>query len=223
MGQTNNIFSKQHNNNHSEKNLPKCKECRKNPVAKKFKSSTIMLCEDCYQKRKQKIYEEDLLFKGTVQIDEITPKLYLGNNEGAKSKEELHKLGITHILVVGYFLHEYYPEEFKYKTIEVEDNDKEQIINYLLPAIEFIDRAEKCYVHCRAGVSRSSTIVIGYIMLINKMSYESAREFVGQKRNVIEPNENFVKQLKQFGDILNVCNYKYRLIKEFLRTFVVEE
>ncbi len=182
-----------------------------------------MLCEDCYQKRKQKIYEEDLLFKGTVQIDEITPKLYLGNNEGAKSKEELHKLGITHILVVGYFLHEYYPEEFKYKTIEVEDNDKEQIINYLLPAIEFIDRAEKCYVHCRAGVSRSSTIVIGYIMLVNKMSYESAREFVGQKRNVIEPNENFVKQLKQFGDILNVCNYKYRLIKEFLRTFVVEE
>ena len=192
MGQTNNIFSKQHNNNHSEKNLPKCKECRKNQVAKKFKSSTIMLCEDCYQKRKQKIYEEDLLFKGTVQIDEITPKLYLGNNEGAKSKEELHKLGITHILVVGYFLHEYYPEEFKYKTIEVEDNDKEQIINYLLPAIEFIDRAEKCYVHCRAGVSRSSTIVIGYIMLVNKMSYESAREFVGWKRNVIKPNENFV-------------------------------
>ena len=60
-------------------------------------------------------------------------------------------------------------------------------------------------------------------MLINKISYENAREFVGQKRNVIEPNENFVKQLKQFGDILNVCNYKYRLIKEFLKTFVVEE
>ena len=144
-----------------------------------------MLCEDYYQKRKQKIYEEDLLFKGTVQIDEITHKLYLGNNEGTKSKEELNKIGITHILVVGYFLHEYYPEEFKYKTIEVEDNDKEQIINYLLPAIEFIDRAEKCFVHCRAGVSRSSMIVIGYIMLVNKMSYESAREFVGWKRNVI--------------------------------------
>ena len=182
-----------------------------------------MLCEDCYLKRKKKIYEEDLRFKGTIQIDQITLKLYLGNNEGAKSKEDLRKLGITHILVVGYYLHEYYPEDFTYKTIEIEDNEKGKIINYLLPAIEFIDRAEKCYVHCRAGVSWSSTIVIGYIMLVNHMSYESAREFVEQKRKVIEPNENFVGQLKQFGDILNVCGYKYRLIKEFLRTFVSED
>lgn len=29
-------------------------------------------------------------------------------------------------------------------------------------------------------------------MLVNKMSYESARKFVGWKRNVIKPNENFV-------------------------------
>lgn len=235
MGQTYNIFNKHDSANNQKlpdkkssppsfpKNYPKCKDCQKNHVSKKFKSSTIMLCENCYLKRKKKMYEQDILFKGTVQIDEITPKLYLGNNEGAKSKDELHKLGITHILVVGYYLHEYYPEEFKYKTIEIEDNDKEKIINYLLPAIEFIDRADKCFVHCRAGVSRSSTIVIGYLMLVNKMSYESAREFVGKKRNVIEPNENFVQQLQQFGDILNVCNYKYRLIKEFLRTFVVED
>ena len=229
MGQTQNI--QQHSLmetskpfSHSFSSLsPKCKDCKKKHVSKKFKSSSIMLCEDCYLKRKKKIYEEDLRFKGTIQINEITPKLYLGNNEGAKSKENLHKLGITHILVVGYYLHEYYPEDFTYKTIEIEDNEKGKIINYLLPAIEFIDRAEKCYVHCRAGVSRSSTIVIGYIMLVNHMSYESAREFVEQKRKVIEPNENFVGQLKQFGDILNVCGYKYRLIKEFLRTFVAED
>ena len=218
MGQTQNI--QQHSLKESSNSFsnsfsspsPKCKDCKKNHISKKFKSSSIMLCEDCYLKRKKKIYEEDLRFKGTIQIDQITPKLYLGNNEGAKSKEDLCKLGITHILVVGY-----------YKTIEIEDNEKGKIINYLLPAIEFIDRAEKCYVHCRAGVSWSSTIVIGYIMLVNHMSYESAREFVEQKRKVIEPNENFVRQLKQFGDILNVCGYKYRLIKEFLRTFVSED
>ena len=60
-------------------------------------------------------------------------------------------------------------------------------------------------------------------MLVNHMSYESAREFVEQKRKVIEPNENFVGQLKQFRDILNVCGYTYKLIKEFLRTFVSED
>ena len=87
-----------------------------------------MLCEDCYLKRKKKIYEEDLRFKGTIQIDQITPKLYLGNNKGAKSKEDLRKLGITHILVVGYYLHEYYPEDFTYKTIEIEDNEKEKLL-----------------------------------------------------------------------------------------------
>ena len=101
MGQTQNI--QQHSLKESSNSFsnsfsspsPKCKDCKKNHISKKFKSSFIMLCEDCYLKRKKKIYEEDLRFKGTIQIDQITPKLYLGNNEGAKLKEDLRKLGIT--------------------------------------------------------------------------------------------------------------------------------
>lgn len=202
------------------KNPKKCKDCKVNDISKKFINSSICLCEKCYEKRKRKMYEQDIQFKGIVQISEITPKIFLGNNEGAKSKELLKSKGITHVLVVGFYLHEYFPDDFVYKTIEIEDNETEKIIDFILPAIDFIEQAEKVYVHCRAGVSRSSTIVIGYIMWKNKMNYEEARKFVEEKREVIEPNENFVLQLREFDDILKVCGYDYKLIKEFFKSFI---
>lgn len=197
----------------------KCKDCKKQPIDMKFKNTSIHLCNECYSKRKQHQYENDIQFKGEVQINEITPRLYLGNNESAKNKEMLLQMEITHILVVGFYLHEYYPDTFTYKTIEIEDNEKEQIIPLLIPAFEFIERAEKCLVHCRAGISRSSSIVIAYIMFVGKLSYEEARKYVRSKRSEIEPNENFEGQLKNFGDILVVCDYNMKLVKEFIKNF----
>ena len=197
----------------------KCKNCKQEPIDMKFKNTSIHLCNECYLKRKQQQYENDILFKGEAQINEITPQLYLGNNESAKDKEMLLQMEITHILVVGFYLHEYYPDTFTYKTIEIEDNDKEQLIPLLIPAFEFIERAEKCLVHCRAGISRSSSIVIAYIMFVGRLSYEEARKYVSSKRSEIEPNENFETQLKNFGDILVVCDYNVKLIKEFIKNF----
>ena len=207
------------NSSQISKHYPKCKNCKQQPIDVKFKNTSIHLCNECYLKRKQQQYENDIQFKGEVQINEITPQLYLGNNESAKNKEMLLQMEITHILVVGFYLHEYYPDTFTYKTIEIEDNDKEQLIPLLIPAFEFIERAEKCLVHCRAGISRSSSIVIAYIMFVGKLSYEEARKYVSSKRSEIEPNENFEAQLKNFEDILVVCDYNVKLMKEFIKNF----
>ena len=47
-------------------------------------------------------------------------------------------------------------------------------------------------VHCAAGVSRSATIVLSYLMKRNLMSRDKAYEYLKSKRNVIHPNSNFM-------------------------------
>ena len=53
-------------------------------------------------------------------------------------------------------------------------------------------------VHCAAGVSRSSTTIIAYLMRENKIGFNEAFNFVKKRRSVICPNYGFQRQLKQF-------------------------
>ena len=50
--------------------------------------------------------------------------------------------------------------------------------------------------HCAAGVSRSASILIAYLMREKKMKYQEAHDFVKSKRSIIIPNSGFVQQLK---------------------------
>ena len=198
----------------------KCKYCNKNYVPNKVIRSNLFYCVDCYLKKKNEKYEADLNYHTKLDFKEIIPnKLYLGNNESAKNLEILQKHNITSILICGYFLSEFFPGQFIYKTLEIQDNEYEIIINSLIKGIEFIESNKTILVHCRGGISRSSTIVIGYIMYKEKKSYIEAENFVREKKDDIKPNENFVKQLKEFGDIIKVCKYDIKMIKEFCRNF----
>ena len=198
----------------------KCKYCNKNYVPNKVIRSNLFYCVDCYLKKKSEKYEADLNYHTKLDFKEIIPnKLYLGNNESAKNLEILQKHNITSILICGYFLSEFFPGQFIYKTLEIQDNEYEIIINSLIKGIEFIESNKTILVHCREGISRSSTIVIGYIMYKEKKSYIEAENFVREKKDDIKPNENFVKQLKEFEDIIKVCKYDIKMIKEFCRNF----
>jgi protein-tyrosine phosphatase len=62
-----------------------------------------------------------------------------------------------------------------------------------------MNKGGKVLVHCFAGVSRSATIVIAYMMQEHGMNYHSAFKFVKSKRPFINPNEGFRTQLITFG------------------------
>jgi len=57
---------------------------------------------------------------------------------------------------------------------------------------------KRCLVHCMAGISRSSSLVLAYLMKHQKMSLKEAFLHTREMRDVIEPNFGFVKQLMQF-------------------------
>ncbi|CAG0923856.1 unnamed protein product [Notodromas monacha] len=57
-------------------------------------------------------------------------------------------------------------------------------------------------VHCFAGISRSPTLVIGYVMDRLHLSSEEAFRYVKSKRAVVAPNFNFLGQLLEYDQYL---------------------
>jgi hypothetical protein len=53
-------------------------------------------------------------------------------------------------------------------------------------------------VHCAGGVSRSATIVLGYLMAKRNMTFESALSHLRAVRPWVNPNEGFAAQLREF-------------------------
>lgn len=80
------------------------------------------------------------------------------------------------------------------------------INNTLFRMIDIIDsyltNNQKVVVNCFAGVSRSSSIVIAYIMYKYKLTLEEAFQYVKSKRPIIQPNPGFMQQLKELEPLL---------------------
>ena len=53
-------------------------------------------------------------------------------------------------------------------------------------------------VHCMAGISRSVSLVVYYLMKKYHLSYKEAHSFVKSKRSIANPNESFQLQLKRY-------------------------
>ncbi len=88
----------------------------------------------------------------------------------------------------------------------MDDAATQDISQFFLPICQILDRAKQegkqVLVHCAAGVSRSPTLVIAYIMWSQKKTRKEAYEYVSVKRPIIDPNDNFMDQLAEFEDVL---------------------
>ncbi|NXX94127.1 DUS4 phosphatase, partial [Centropus bengalensis] len=133
---------------------------------------------------------------------EILPFLYLGSAYHAARRDMLDALGITALLNVSSDCPNHFEGHFQYKCIPVEDNHKADISSWFMEAIEYIDAVKECcgrvLVHCQAGISRSATICLAYLMMKKRVKLEEAFEFVKQRRSIISPNFSFMGQLLQF-------------------------
>jgi protein-tyrosine phosphatase len=105
----------------------------------------------------------------------------------------------------------FFEGKYKYKILYLDDAPDENILIWFKEAFDFINEAinnkGKVYVHCAMGISRSASVVIGYLMYVNKLTYDDAFEFVYNKRKQICPNKGFVKQLQEFEEMLIKVNY----------------
>ncbi|XP_038963386.1 dual specificity protein phosphatase 16 isoform X2 [Rattus norvegicus] len=92
--------------------------------------------------------------------------------------------------------------ESHFLRVPVNDSFCEKILPWLDKSVDFIEKAKASngcvLIHCLAGISRSATIAIAYIMKRMDMSLDEAYRFVKEKRPTISPNFNFMGQLMDY-------------------------
>jgi len=143
---------------------------------------------------------------------EILPGLYLGCAKDAASEEVLSKYGITHILNVTPNLPNVFESDSRYcyKQIPIIDHWSQNLSQFFPEAIQFIDEARSrgngVLVHCLAGISRSVTLTVAYLMNTRRWSLNYAYDFVKLRKSDVSPNFNFMGQLLDFEKQLGLTS-----------------
>eukprot|EP01112_Ceratiomyxa_fruticulosa_P015095 TRINITY_DN43_c0_g1_i1.p1 TRINITY_DN43_c0_g1~~TRINITY_DN43_c0_g1_i1.p1 ORF type:complete len:381 (+),score=69.37 TRINITY_DN43_c0_g1_i1:246-1388(+) len=143
---------------------------------------------------------------------EIIPGfLYLGSYMEISKKESLQKLGIGHILNVATECSDRHFKYFVYNKREIVDRPEVDISLHFDEAFSCIERAREeksaIVIHCLAGISRSASITIAYLMKTNKWDTKTAINHVKSCRPFIQPNRGFTKVLLDYGEYLKNGGY----------------
>ncbi|XP_022695327.1 dual specificity protein phosphatase 19-like isoform X2 [Varroa jacobsoni] len=141
-------------------------------------------------------------FKPDLQMASITPGLYLSSQDVASNLELLRSRNIRHIINVAWGIPNYFPQHFRYLKLRLLDLPEQNVRLVFEECFDFIDEAMSTggstLVHCNAGVSRSSTICIAYLMNRQRMRLVPALNQVRMERPIIRPNDGFMQQLKEY-------------------------
>lgn len=188
---------------------------------KKFKLAKLMeaefgmedvddedICMDALEREKKKC-RLTLLAVKLVQVDkdpvEIVDRVYIGSIGAAYSKKSIECNGITHIVCASKSPRLKFEPVIQYLRVPIKDKAESDILANVDASIEFIDAAlsssptAKVLVHCIRGMSRSVSLVIGFLIARHDMTFETALALVRTKRPLANPNCGFERQLRTYA------------------------
>uniref|UniRef100_A0A914DAV4 protein-serine/threonine phosphatase n=1 Tax=Acrobeloides nanus TaxID=290746 RepID=A0A914DAV4_9BILA len=172
---------------------------------------------------KEFIDREMLVILGQMEKpSKIFDYLFLGTEWNASNWEELKDNKVEYILNMTKEVDNFFPAHFKYLKIWVSDEANTELLMHWQKTYDFIkeakERGSAVLVHCKKGISRSSSTVIAYIMKEYNWSLEQALNHVKLKRDCITPNHGFMKQLTTFDGMLQASSNRHSAVFNSLFT-----
>lgn len=145
--------------------------------------------------------------KPDVEVCTVIPGLHIGSQDAATNLQDLQEKGVTHILNVAFYISNPFDNQFVCETIEVADEPGANITALFPRCFEFIESARQqgggVLVHCNAGISRSSSVIAGYLMQVEGYTLDEALALLRAARPVVKPNDGFMNQLIQYEAALH--------------------
>ena len=152
-------------------------------------------------------------------LSQITEHVFLAGVTGVTRPDLLRSAQITHVLNVAggecsHLTYDLGPDPASFgeksaldgseadltasmivKSVSLRDSEEQSLLPYLDDLVDFVSAAVtsggKVVVHCMAGVSRSASVVIAYLIRDHGMSLKEAHDHVIARRDVIRPNPGF--------------------------------
>ncbi|XP_074662899.1 dual specificity protein phosphatase 22-like [Tubulanus polymorphus] len=136
-------------------------------------------------------------------MNKILDGVYVGNIRDARATRQHVDNKITHILSIHDQAEtEHKLPDMKYCSIAISDTPSEDITRVFEKSNDFIHQSRldggNVLIHCLAGVSRSVTVTVAYIMTISDLSWREALNAVRGSRRCANPNFGFQRQLQTF-------------------------
>eukprot|EP00667_Euglena_gracilis_P006290 EG_transcript_6347 len=135
---------------------------------------------------------------------ELLSFLYLGDVTHARALPLLTAMGISAVLNCApgmtYTTQDHYPPHFLFHAVHAEDTlDYRLLARHLDEACHAIEQARlmgrRILVHCFAGINRSATLCIAYLMVHLRWPLLAAVRHVYQARPIILTNRGFMAEL----------------------------
>lgn len=141
----------------------------------------------------------------TPHMDHIVDNIYLGNWADSTQWEELERYKIKHILTLNRkrWHTEARKKDMKDRGIDqlficLDDDARANIKQYLDRGVKYIKEAGPILVHCSAGISRSASFVIAYLIRYKSMGVDEALALIRSRRQRANPNQGFITQLRDY-------------------------
>uniref|UniRef100_A0A336LIR5 Dual specificity protein phosphatase 15 n=1 Tax=Culicoides sonorensis TaxID=179676 RepID=A0A336LIR5_CULSO len=134
-------------------------------------------------------------------MNKVLPGLYVGSYRDSKDIAQLEKNEITHVVAIHDSPKRLYPN-LHYLMIMASDTPDQNLTQYFPLCNDFIHSArlqeKNVLIHCLAGMSRSVTVCVAYIMSVTNLNWQEALKVVRSGRQVANPNKGFQSQLQDF-------------------------
>lgn len=152
-----------------------------------------------------------------MDIDRILDNVYISNWNSSNNVPELHKLGIKYVITLETrpkphdVLYQYQRYGIKDWYIHIADSPTSDIRPYLDTSFDIIQHCIRnkigILIHCWAGVSRSASIILYYLvksMVIHENiryvkdlynAVERAMKYFRSIRRQVDPNYGFLNQI----------------------------